>query len=365
MESLSAPHTAFSRLSMPPLTIGGLEIRTPLILAPMSGVTNSAFRRLIHRLNPGCVGLLVSEFISVEGLTRGNPQSTRMMAYRPEERPISIQIFGHEISRMADAARIVEESGADIVDINCGCPVPKVVKKGGGCELMRQPEHLEQILVAVKKAVTIPVTMKMRAGWDTRNRNAVEIARIAEGSGVDMIAVHGRTRQEMYRGSADWSVVSDVTQAVRIPVVGSGDIVDAESLTRATGSGASGVMIGRGALANPWVFSDIATELAGGSRPWRSPHEVLSMLKTYSDILLEDLSEKAALGRLKQVSSQSTRLIRGSAGLRRELCCSSTLAELLGRLETWLERTAGGYLFSESESVDERDESSIVQCSNG
>lgn len=320
----------------------------------MSGVTNSAFRRLVRGLNPQAVGLLVSEFISVEGLTRGNGQSLRMMAYREEERPISIQIFGHEVTRMADAARMVEQAGADIVDINCGCPVPKVVKKGGGCELMRQPEHLAEILRAVRSAVTIPVTVKIRAGWDLRSRNAVDIARLAEDCGVDMIAVHGRTRQEQYRGSADWSVVSDVVRSVGIPVVGSGDVVDAAGVIRSFESGCAGIMIGRGALANPWIFSDITGDLAGRARPIRTPSEVLTMLRSYGDILLEELSEKAALGRLKQVSSQATRLIRGSASLRRELCCSSSFAEFSLRLDSWLERFHGGFIFPEHVSSDDR-----------
>ena len=326
----TAPHQLLE-----PVRIGQLNISPCLVLAPMSGVTCAGFRHLIKTLNPGSVGLVVSEFISVEGLTRGNKQSVQMMSFRESERPFSIQIFGSEVSRLADGARIAADAGADIVDINSGCPVPKVVRRGGGCELMRQPDHLASILKAVRKAVSIPLTLKIRAGWDSTSRNAVEIARMAEDIGVDMVAVHGRTRQEMYRGAADWSIVSDVARSVRIPVIGSGDVVDTASLKMALQSGVKGVMIGRGAIANPWIFSELCGdfESSAGEVGVRTPAEVLNMLRQYALILRETLPDKAVIGRLKQLGSQSTRLIRGSSQLRKSLCRSSSVEAFLEQLQ--------------------------------
>src|SRR5215216_5899218 len=205
------------------LNIGGVKITPNLVLAPMAGVTDSSFRRLIKEL--GGVGLIVTEFISVEGLTRGNLRTNRMMKFLPEERPLSIQIFGYDEERMATAAEIIEESGADIVDINCGCPAKKVVNGGGGSSLLRDLVQLEKILRRVRRAVSIPLTMKSRTGWDDSTINAVEVARIIEDCGGNMVAIHGRTRVQGYSGRANWDIITAVKQAVSIPVVGCGDVV--------------------------------------------------------------------------------------------------------------------------------------------
>jgi len=315
--------------------IGPVEIRPNLILAPMSGVTGIAFRRLIKEVNPGAVGLVVTEFISVEGLTRGNEQSLRMMEFVPEERPFSIQIFGHEISRMVDAAKMAQDKGADIVDINSGCPVPKVVRKGGGCELMRQGEHLGKILSAIRKAIQVPLTLKIRSGWDDNNRNAPEVARMAQDCGVDMLTVHGRTRQALYRGAADWSIVQQIASELTIPVVGSGDVIDAASARFALSHGVAGFMVGRAALSDPWVFGDIQREMKGESKIVRSATAVTALLRRYQELLLEHGTRRGALGKLKQLSSQVTRRIQGSSGVRRALCTSSTLEQYNERLEIW------------------------------
>src|SRR5215470_13144186 len=179
-----------------PIQIGNVNIESGLVLAPMAGVTDSSFRRLIKEL--GGVGLIVTEFISVEGLTRGNLRTHRMMKFLPEERPLSIQIFGYDEERMAMAAEIIEEAGADIVDINCGCPAKKVVKGGGGSSLLRDLPQLEKILLSIRNVVSIPVTMKIRTGWDEASINAVEVARLVEDCGGDMVAIHGRTRMQGY-----------------------------------------------------------------------------------------------------------------------------------------------------------------------
>ncbi len=322
--------------------IGPVAVAPNLILAPMSGVTSIAFRRLIRECNPGAIGLVVTEFISIEGITRGNEQSLRMMEYHTEERPIAIQIFGHEISRMVEAAKIAEARGADIIDINSGCPVPKVVKKGGGCELMRQPEHLREMLTAVRGALKIPLTLKIRAGWDLNSRNAPEIARMAEDCGIAALAVHGRTRQEQYRGLADWELIAGIAAESRVPVIGSGDVVDGATAAAALRKGVAGCMIGRGALANPWVFSEIRRAFDGLPVEPRPDSAVTALLFRYRELLLEHGSERAALGKLKQLTSQVSRRIRGSAPARRALCTAPSLDEFTKRLAHWHEALLAG-----------------------
>lgn len=325
--------TGKSRLNQP-LRVGGVDIPCPLLLAPMSGITNGAFRRMIKSVNPGCVGLVVTEFISVEGLTRNNVKSQLMLRFKEVERPISIQIFGYDIERMIGAAKMVEDVGAEIVDINCGCPVPKVVKRGGGCELMRQPDHLARIVEAVSGAVSIPVTVKIRAGWDEQNINAPEVARMVESAGAQLIAVHGRTRVQMYRGEADWGVVSAVQSAVKIPVVGSGDVVDRSSAERFFNSSAAGLMIGRGAMHNPWIFSELMGDSVG-THPRRSELAVVDFLLRYIEEVLDDEGERGAVARLKQISGYITRGLRDGAEFRNRLCHSSSLAQSREALLEW------------------------------
>lgn len=276
--------------------IRDLEINPSLILSPMSGVTTSAFRRLIKRNNPRAVGLTVSEFVSVEAITRGIKRTFEMMKFRPEERPYGIQIFGSDPKRMADAAQIVEELGADLVDINCGCPAPKVVRKGGGCELMRNPNLLKEIFTGVRKAVKIPLTMKMRSGWDESSKNFIEIAKIAEDSGVEAITIHGRTRVQLYRGEADWGIFDKVLSSVSIPVCGSGDVINKDSAFKKFGYGVAGLYIGRGALSNPFIFSEII-----GRRTEKAPEE---LILEYIALLREDFHDRACIGKVKQLVSQ-------------------------------------------------------------
>ncbi len=317
------------------LSIGGLTTFPNLLLAPMSGVTNSCFRRLIREENPGALGLVVTEFISIEGLTRGNMKSQKMMDFEEIERPISIQIFGHDIDRMVDAAKMAEDAGADVVDINSGCPVPKVVKKGGGCELMRQPEHLALMLERVAGAIGVPLTLKIRSGWDEKSLNAPEIARIAEESGVKMLAIHGRTRKDLYRGKADWEIVSRIAEERNIPVVGSGDITGGEEAREALSMGVSGLMIGRGAMENPWVFSEIYSYLNGVPVESRPPSETVRVILRYLELLRESCVPTVALGRMKQLIAQCTRGLPGGVVLRRELCSQKNIDVLETILRSW------------------------------
>src|SRR5919109_2549873 len=247
---------------MKPFKIRDIEIKPPLILSPMAGVTDVSFRRLIKRR--GGVGLSVSEFISVEGLTRNHPKSKRQMRFYEDERPFAVQIFGGQPERMCMAAEMAEEVGADILDVNCGCPAPKVVKHGGGSGLLKDHSRLETILKAIKKVITIPLTVKIRAGFYDHTINAVETAKLAEDCGVEHIALHGRTKEQGYRGLANWDLVRQIKEAVSVPVSGSGDVVTPEqAFARWRETNCDGILIGRGAMANPWIFRQVEDALNG------------------------------------------------------------------------------------------------------
>jgi nifR3 family TIM-barrel protein len=316
------------------LYINSVRVSPNLVLAPMAGVTDSSFRRLIKEL--GGVGLIVTEFISVEGLTRGNLRTHRMMKFLPEERPLSIQIFGYDEERMAAAAEIIEESGADIVDINCGCPAKKVVRGGGGSSLLRDLPQLERILRRIRKSVSIPVTMKIRTGWDDSSINAVEVARIVEGAGGSMIAIHGRTRMQGYSGKANWDVIAAVKRAVSIPVVGCGDVVTAaQAVERFQETGVDGVMIGRGAIANPWIFRQ-ASELMRGEAAYQPPlAEKQQVLHRYFELMRDEMPERGLSGKLKQMCGYFTHGLAGGARLRERVFHSQTVAEIFDQVDEY------------------------------
>src|SRR5678810_1209219 len=198
------------------MKIGAVELASPFAIAPMAGMTDTAFRRLVKRMG-GC-GLVVTEMVSSEGLVRGIDRTLEYAEYTEEERPVSIQIFGGDPAKMADAAQIVEGMGADIVDVNMGCPVPKIAKHNAGCSLMREPEHAQAVVAAMAKAVRIPVTVKMRAGWDQNAINAPTLARMVQDAGASAIAVHGRTAAQSYTGESDWSLIARVAESLSIPV---------------------------------------------------------------------------------------------------------------------------------------------------
>ena len=249
------------------MKIGTIDIAPSFALAPMAGMTDTAFRRLVKRTG-GC-GLVVSEMVSSEGLVRGIDRTLDYAEYTEEERPVSIQIFGGDPEKMAAAAQIVEGMGADIVDINMGCPVAKIAKHDAGCSLMKDPGHAASIVRAMARAVKIPVTVKMRAGWDAGAINAPDVAKRVADAGAAAIAVHGRTAAQSYTGFSDWDLIARVASDLPIPVFGSGDCVEPGQIVERIASGVSGVLVGRGALRNPWIFEQ-ATALSAG----RAPREI-------------------------------------------------------------------------------------------
>ncbi len=263
------------------------RISSPFALAPMAGMTDTAFRRLVKRRG-GC-GLVVTEMVSSEGLVRGIDRTLEFAEYAEEERPVSIQIFGGDPAKMADAAQIVEGMGADAVDINMGCPVPKIAKHNAGCSLMREPAHAASVIKAMVDAVKIPVTVKMRAGWNDAEITAPTLARMAQDAGAAAIAVHGRTAAQSYSGVSDWDLIDRIAGSLDIPVFGSGDCVEASQMVeRLRTTRVSGVLVGRGALRNPWIFEQAQAIAAGRAPRAISMEERGQFLLEYIDLLLAE-----------------------------------------------------------------------------
>lgn len=281
------------------MRIGRLELETGAVLAPMAGVTDLAFRLLCREA--GCA-YTVSEMVSAKGLLYKNKKTARMLAIHPQERPCAIQLFGRSPGDLAQAAQLVEAAGADMIDFNMGCPVAKVVGNGEGSALLREPRLAYEILAAMVKAVSVPVTVKLRAGWDGEHCNAVEIARLAEAAGVAAITVHGRTRQQFYQGRADWSIIKRVKEAVHIPVLGNGDVDGpAAGLRLLAESGCDGLMVGRAAEGNPWLFSQLRAALQG--RPLPPPPslaERLQLAARHLDLLVDLKGEQAAVSQMRR-----------------------------------------------------------------
>ena len=304
---------------MPSFKIGSVTVAPGLVLAPMSGVTDSAFRMMVRRACGDSVGLLVSEFISIELLTKRHMRAAIRMAFDVRERPVCIQLYGADVDKMAEAARMVEDAGADTVEINCGCPAPKIVRRGGGAGLLRDLPLLARLLQATVKAVSIPVTIKIRNGWCEESINALETLQVAEDNGAQAIGVHGRTRMRLYRGQADWDVVRRMKEVATIPVLGSGDVVFPEDArSRFQETGCDGILIGRGAIRNPWIFRQVADLMSG--RPVLQPtwSDKVDLLRYYRDNLTRMYPEKVAPGRMKMMLSRLLKELPEAPNLRIE-----------------------------------------------
>ena len=318
------------------MQIGPIKLGNPVIAAPMAGVTDRAFRIIARE--QGC-GLAVTEMVSDLALLYANPRTYRMLDFRDEKYPLSVQIFGSNPDTMGKAAAIVVERGAHIVDINMGCPTPKIVKNGEGSALMKNPELAGKIVESVVQAVPgIPVTVKFRKGWDDDSVNAVEFARTVVAAGATAIAVHGRTRSQFYSGKADWQIIGQVKAAVNVPVIGNGDVwtpQDAVSLMKTTGC--DGIMVGRGAMGNPWLFRQIVHYLQYKEElPPPTAQERIDTAIRHLELMVESKGENVAVFEMRKHAAWYTKGIRGAARIREVINQSRTQQEIVEVLNSLL-----------------------------
>lgn len=317
------------------MNIGSVSLENTTVMAPLAGITNLPHRLLAKAA--GC-GLVVSEMVSANGLVHASHKTFQLLASVPEERPMAVQIFGSDPGIMAEAAGMVEAAGADILDINFGCSVKKILKSGSGAALMRTPETARAVLDAVRRRIRIPLTIKIRSGWDPSGEQAIEIARIAEDCGVDAIAVHPRTAVQGFRGFSDWTVIGAVKQAVAIPVIGNGDITepeDALKMRRATGC--DGVMVGRAAIGAPWLFSRITALERGEAVPQETLAVRISTMIRYLDASVAYLGEDTACRMMRSRLGWFVKGLPHSSRFRASIKHVGTRREALALIEAYRE----------------------------
>lgn len=318
------------------MRIGNVEIPNNIFLAPMAGVTDLAFRLLCKEQG---AGMVYTEMVSAKGLYYGSEKTKELLKVYPGEHPVGVQIFGSEPDIMADIARWLSESEVDVIDINMGCPAPKIVKNGEGSALMKEPERVRAIVKAVVAASQKPVTVKIRKGWDDSHVNAVEIARIAEGEGAMAVTVHGRTREQYYSGEADWTIIGEVKRHLSIPVIGNGDLFTPQAaLQMLKETGCDGIMVARGAQGNPWIFRDILHYLKTGEiLPPPTPREKVEMALRHMDLVIQLKGEKVGIPEMRKHIGWYIKGLRGATRTKNLVNQASSREEIYGLLNALID----------------------------
>lgn len=326
------------------LKIGSLELANPLILAPLSGISDLPFRLLAKE--QGCA-LVCTEMISAEGLLHNRRATDRLLQTRPEEGPLSVQIFGSRPGSMGEAARVIEDYGADVLDINMGCPVRKVVRGGSGAALLKDPERAREIIQAVRRAISIPLTIKIRSGWDEKSLNFLDMARMAEELGVDALTLHGRTRTQGYGIKADWEVMGRAKSELHIPVIGNGDLNSPEGVTDFFNrTGCAGAMIGRGALGNPWIFRQALNMLQGQPCQELPLEEREETILRHLEMMAERRGEIHGVKEFRKHLIWYTKGLRGCTDFRSRIPFWSTASEMAGGIQEYFKNLKNPPLFS-------------------
>ena len=317
--------------------IGNVEIKNQVVLAPMAGISNTAYRQIIKEMG---AGLIFAEMVSDKALVYGSEKTFDLLKMSDMERPIAQQIFGSDVDSFVKAAKLVENKmHPDIIDINMGCPVPKVaIKSQAGSALLKNPDKIKEIVSAVVKAVSVPVTVKIRSGWDANSVNAVEVAKVIEEAGASAITVHGRTRAQGYSGNADWNIIKQVKEMVSIPVIGNGDVTSAEKAKEMLDfTGCDAVMIGRGVLGNPWLIKECVSYLESGIIPPKpSAREKIEMLKRHYQLLVDSTSEKQAILEIRTHALWYIKGMPKSAYIKNEICKTKNSEDLFKILNDYL-----------------------------
>ena len=322
------------------LRIGGVDVGQGLILAPMAGITDLSFRLMARRFG---ADLVTSEMVSAEGVLRGNPATRALLRIHPEERPVAVQLFGGKARAVAEAARVVADQGVDIIDLNMGCAVPKVIRQGAGAALVLDPDRVGEMVAAVRQAVRAPVTVKIRSGWSREQINAVEVARRVEGAGADALTVHPRTARQGFSGAADWEIIARVKAGVSIPVIGNGDVRRPEQVEKLRQlTGCDGVMIGRGAMGNPWIFREAKQLARGEIRRRLSPGERLEVMLEHVRLFQAHSANRSMLIGARSLLIWYSRGFPGSGRLRAALAGCRTLAGMVEIARTFF-ATLGEY----------------------
>lgn len=317
--------------------IGNVEIKNQVVLAPMAGISNTAYRQIIKEMG---AGLIFAEMVSDKALVYGSEKTFDLLKMSDMERPIAQQIFGSDVDSFVKAAKLVEDKmHPDIIDINMGCPVPKVaIKSQAGSALLKNPDKIKEIVSAVVKAVSVPVTVKIRSGWDANSVNAVEVAKVIEEAGASAITVHGRTRAQGYSGNADWNIIKQVKEMVSIPVIGNGDVTSAEKAKEMLDfTGCEAVMIGRGVLGNPWLIKECVSYLESGIIPPKpSAREKIEMLKRHYQLLVDSTSEKQAILEIRTHALWYIKGMPKSTYIKNEICKTKNSEDLFKILNDYL-----------------------------